>query len=85
LRIIVDAMREPDLQGQAYLQGQTRCDWCYAALSSRSVAASRMIGLAAEFAFACDSCIAPGAYRSAPDGWDGPDWPLSEFRTPATP
>jgi hypothetical protein len=79
LRIIVDAMREPDLQGQAF------CDWCCAALSSRSVAASRMIGLAAEFAFACDSCIAPGAYRSAPDGWDGPDWPLSEFRTPATP
>lgn len=58
------------------LQGQTFCDWCYGPLSSRSVAASRAVGLSSEFEFACDRCIDSEAYRTAPDDWDGDEWPF---------
>ncbi|CCH74180.1 hypothetical protein BN11_40019 [Nostocoides australiense Ben110] len=38
------------------------------------------MGLAAEYAWACDSCLQTFAYRDAPDGWGGEpeDWPFPD-------
>lgn len=67
------------------LQGQTFCDWCYGPLSAASVASSRAIGLAAEYAFACDRCIERGAFWEPPDDLEeGAVWPVERLVPPGT-
>lgn len=55
---------------------QESCDWCYGPLSEKSVVRSRWLGLIAEDAWACATCVKKGRYRVPPEGWAGPaeDW-----------
>lgn len=57
---------------------QTYCDWCFSPMSAASAEGSERLGLAAELAWACDSCLRTSAYVDAPDGWGGEpeDWPF---------
>ena len=58
---------------------QSYCDWCYGQLTSAAVEASERIGLADEYAWACERCLTSTAYREPPGGWDEDEvWP---FRT----
>lgn len=58
--------------------GQSYCDWCLGELSPASVRASEELGLHAEFAWACDSCLRRRTYAKPPNGWDSDpgDWPF---------
>jgi Zn-finger protein len=60
--------------------GQTYCDWCYRPLTPRSIEESARLGLDAEYAWACESCLTTKAYQRAPDGWDcTPEpWPFGD-------
>ena len=59
------------------LAGQTFCDWCCAPLTFASVEASSRIGLAAEYSWACDRCIADRNYTRPPEAWDDEAvWPF---------
>jgi hypothetical protein len=59
-----------DLRRLHYRVGQTYCDWCSGLLTPASIAESERLGLGRERAWACASCLASGAHRTAPDGWD---------------
>lgn len=69
-----------DLQILDRRGGQTDCDWCMGPLTPSSIAESERFGLDDEFAWACDSCLAKGAHRRPPDGWEPPEseWPFRE-------
>lgn len=65
-----------DLRRLHYRVGQTYCDWCSGPLTAASIAESERLGLGSERAWACASCLASGAHRAAPDGWDPEEfWP----------
>jgi hypothetical protein len=70
----------PDLQVLERRGGQTYCDWCIRPLTPSSIAESERLGLDDEFAWACDSCLAEGAYHQPPDGFEPPEsgWPYRE-------
>jgi hypothetical protein len=69
-----------DLQILDRRSGQTYCDWCMGPLTPSSIAESERLGLDDEFSWACDTCLAKGAHRRPPDGWEPPEteWPFRE-------
>ena len=56
---------------------QSYCDWCLGELSPGSIRESEHLGLHAEFAWSCGTCLQNGKYRTPPKEWDRPQkaWP----------
>jgi hypothetical protein len=74
-QLIVDG---GDLRRLHHRGGQTYCDWCSAPLTATSITESECLGLGRESTWACSSCLARDAHRTAPNGSD-PDtpWPFT--------